>query len=140
MAVVALLCGVLAWLLPGGQPIPRLPAGLPLSVTAAATALILLASKIRSGLLRRALLRSAPGEAAAGALLAAYRKATLTAFALLDCAALLGLSLAVVTGSVRYGVVLCAASFVALLVRWPRGGELARLARRLPGERRDQLS
>ena len=117
------------------EPPPGLPTGLLMSLTGVGIVLILLASRIRSGLLRRAAFASAtavPGspEADAGQLLDAYARANLVSFALLEGTAIVGLVLELMTGSVRYGLVLYAASLVSMLVRWPRQGELARLARR----------
>ena len=112
----------------GAEPVGGLPPGLPLSLTMAAIVLIILASRLRTGLLRRAAAPwAAPGPAAA---FAAYRHATLVSFALLEGAGVLGLVLALITGSARNGLVLCAASLAAMLVRWPRAGELARVGRR----------
>jgi hypothetical protein len=137
MAASVVLLGILSWAAPylrvppvEGLP-PGLPPGLPLSLTMAAIVLIVLASRLRTGLLRRA---AAPwAQAGPRAALEAYRRATVVSFALLEGAGVLGLVLALLTGSARNGLVLCAASLVAMLVRWPRAGELARLAGRRPG-------
>jgi len=126
-------------------PAPGLPPGLLLSLTSVGIVLILLASRIRSGLLRRVALASpqvSPGSTGSpgnpgspentdvGRVFAAYARANLVSFALLEGTAVVGLVLELMTGSVRYGLVLYAASLVSMLVRWPRQGELARLARR----------
>lgn len=129
MAASMVLLALTGWLAlrSGARSVPALP-GLPLSLTSAAVVLILLASRIRSGLLRRAVTPwAAPGLAAA---FAVYRRATVASFALLAAAGVLGLILALVTGSARNVLVLCAASLIGMLVRWPRAAELTRLARR----------
>lgn len=124
-------------------PPPGLPTGLLMSLTGVGIVLILLASRIRSGLLRRAAFASAtasperPEDTDAGPLFDAYRRANLVSFALLEGTAIVGLVLELMTGSVRYGLVLYAASLVSMLVRWPRQGELARLIRRRTEPRAD---
>jgi hypothetical protein len=132
LAVLLLaLAGTLVLRARSGPP-PGLPPGLLLSLTSVGIVLILLASRIRSGLLRRAavLPGTADGAADEARVFAAYHRATLVSFALLEGTAVVGLVLEVMTGSVRYGLALYAASLVSMLVRWPRQGELARLMRR----------
>ena len=130
LAASSALMGLVAWLVVGPlgmrQPVPDLP-GLPLSLTAAATILLLLGSRIRSGLLRRI-----PSPAVApdpGPVLAAYQRATLVSCALLEGTAILGLLLSLLTGAVRYGLIFAFAAVVSILIRWPRRSELERLLR-----------
>jgi hypothetical protein len=133
MATSVVLIGAVAWWTTslGVEPASRLPPGLPLSLTMAAIVLIVLAGRLRTSLLRRA--ASPQARATPSAAFAAYRRATIVSFALLEGAGALGLVLALVTGSARNGLVLCAASLAAMLVRWPRAGELARLGGPRPG-------
>lgn len=137
MAASVVLLGAVAWgatylqVEPVGGLPPGLPPGLPLSLTMAAIVLVVLAGRLRTGLLRRAAAPSArPGPQET---FEAYRRATLVSFALLEGAGILGLVLALLTGSARNGLVLCAAGLIGMLARWPRTGELARLAGRRPG-------
>jgi hypothetical protein len=131
LAVSSALMGFLSWLLVEQmglrETVPDLP-GLPLSLTVAATVLILLASRIRSGLLRRI---PRPAQPDPEAVLAAYQRATIASFALFEGAAVLGLLLALITGEVRYGLIFSLAAVLSMLVRWPRQGEVNRLLRRL---------
>jgi hypothetical protein len=121
---------VVAWVLVGHVETPsRLPDSVPLSLSLLAAILILLSSRLRSTVLRRALPRSAVLPVNPVALLAAYQRATLISFAILEAAALLGLLVAYTSGSAIYGVVLCAASAFGMLTRWPRAFEVDRLIR-----------
>lgn len=134
LAASVLGLAVATWLMlrSGRPPDPRLPSGALLGIVLLAIVLILLASRLRAGMLRRAA-RPAPhpgGPPEERAVAAAYSRATLLTFALLEAAALVGFALAVLTASARYGLVLYAASLVSMLVRWPREAELARLIRR----------
>lgn len=130
LAVSSALMGFLSWLLVGRmgirEMVPDLP-GLPLSLTVAATVLILLASRIRSGLLGRI---PRPAQPDPESVLAVYQRATVASFALFEGAAILGLVLALVTGQVRYGLIFSLAAVLSMLVRWPRQGEVQRLLRR----------
>jgi hypothetical protein len=133
------LMGILSWVMVEQMgvraPVQNLP-GLPLSLTVAATILLLLGSRLRSGLLRR-VPPPGPDSGAAGPepagpepVLAAYQRATLVSFALFESAAILGLILALITGQIRYGLILSLAAVLSMLVRWPRQAELERLLRR----------
>lgn len=125
------LFGVLSWILVG-QPgdAPLLPKAARISLALLAAILILLSSRFRSTTLRRAFPRSAELEPKPEAVLAAYQKATRTSFGILAVAALLGLVVALGSGLAVYGIVLCAASALAMLTRWPRATEVDRLVRR----------
>lgn len=125
------LFAVLSWLLvrQAGGGIPGMPAALPLSLSLFAAILILLSSRFRSSILRRAFPRSAALAIDPEAVLAAYSRATLVSFAILETAALTGLLVALSSGSAAYGVVLCLACAFAMLTRWPRAGEVDRLVR-----------
>lgn len=132
LAFCVVLWAGLIWLFVEGEtfrPIPGLPPGLPLTLTVGATVLLLLGSRLRSSIVRRAF----PGQAglplAEEAVIAAYRRATLVSFALLEGAALLGLVIAGLSGSAWYGHVLCAVALLGMLTRWPRASELDRILR-----------
>ncbi len=131
LAFSSALMGFIAWLMVGwlkvGHLMPDVP-GLPLSLTVAATVLLLLGSRIRSGLLGRI----PPPALAPGPepVLAAYERATLVSFALFDGAAVVGLVLALLTGQMRYGLIFALAAVLSMLVRWPRQAELDRFLRR----------
>lgn len=133
LAFSSALMGFLSWLVVDQlgirETVPDLP-GLPLSLTVAATVLILLASRIRSGLLGRI---PRPAQPDPDAVLAAYQRATIVSFALFEGAAILGLLLALITGQVRYGLIFALAAVLSMLVRWPRQGEVERLMRRAGG-------
>jgi len=118
-----------AWILAGSAAPPDLPVSVPLLLSLLAAILILLSSRLRSTVLRRALPRSATLRVEADAVLAAYRRATLISFAMLEAAALLGLLVAFTSGSAIYGTVLCAASAFGMATRWPRASEVDRLVR-----------
>jgi hypothetical protein len=128
VALVALLC----WLLvreAGGRPWPGVPYTLPLVLAALSAMLILLSSRFRSAMLRRAFPRSAQLAVNPDAVLAAYRRATLASFLILEASAVLGLLVALTSGSATYGIILCAVAAFGMLTRWPRGTEVDRLVR-----------
>jgi len=91
--------------------------------------LILLSSHLRSSILRRAFPRSAALQPSPDAVLAAYGRAALAGFAILEVAALLGLVVSLASGSAYYGIVLCIAGAFGMLTRWPRASEVDRLLR-----------
>ena len=99
-----------------------------LPLTGLALVLILLSSRVRSFVLRRApgLFLDPGGEGLA----AAYFRATLLSFAVLEAAGILGCIVSFLTGMPRYGVIFGAAGLIAMLTRWPRDGELRRLLAR----------
>jgi hypothetical protein len=121
----------LSWLLvrQAGGGIPGMPAALPLSLSVFAAILILLSSRVRWSILRRAFPRLAALPIDPEAVLAAYSRATLVSFAILETAALVGVLVALSSGSATYGVVLCLACAFGMLTRWPRAGEVDRLVR-----------
>lgn len=124
------LLGVLCWALTRhGGGIPGLPGAVPLVLSLLAAAMILLSSRFRSTPVRRAIPRSPVLPVNPEAVLAAYKKGALLSFAVLEFAAILGVGVAVTTGSGVYGVVLCLASAFCMLTRWPRASELDRLIR-----------
>ena len=94
-----------------------------------AAMLILLSSRFRSTVLRRAFPRSAELQPKPETVLAAYGRATLISFAILEVAALVGLGVSLTTGPALYGIVLCVASAFGMLTRWPRAAEVDRLLR-----------
>lgn len=123
---------VLSWVLLEGlayRPQPGLPRSVPIALAMFALILILLSSRLRTNILSKAL--AAGGIIAPVSLdqlLEAYRRATLVSFALLEGAALLGMGVALLTGTVFYGIALGAASLVAMLTRWPRVNDVDRIA------------
>jgi len=124
------LLALLSWALTRhGGGIPGLPTSVPLVLSLLAAMMILLSSRFRSTPVRRAIPRSPVLPVKPDAVLAAYRRGTLMSFAILEFAALLGIGVAVTTGSGAYGIVLCLASAFCMLTRWPRASELDRLIR-----------
>jgi len=127
------LFAVLCWAVTrqgGGIPgLPALPAAVPLVLSLLGAALILLSSRFRSTPVRRVIPRSPALPVNADAVLAAYKRGTLLSFAILEFAALFGIGVAVTSGFATYGIVLCIASALAMLTRWPRASEVDRLVR-----------
>ena len=132
LAATVLAYGVAGWFLIEGfqfRPFGKVPDALPLAMTFLAAVLILLASRLRSAILRGGLPSNRLLPTDLGSLMSAYQRATLVSFAVLEMAALMGLLVALLSGSSFYGVVLCVTSFLSMLLRWPRAHELDRLAR-----------
>ncbi len=124
------LFAVLCWAVTRrGGGIPGLPPAVPLVLSLLGAALILLSSRFRSTPVRRVIPRSPALPVDADAVLAAYRRGTLLSFAILEFAALLGIGVAVTSGFATYGIVLCIASALGMLTRWPRASEVDRLIR-----------
>jgi hypothetical protein len=126
--VLLALCWVAAFESRGRSPV-NLPENLPVMLALVAAALLLLSSRLRSSLLRRALPRSALLHPTLEGLVPAYRAATLVSFALLSVAALFGPVVALASGRADYGMIVCIASSFAMLTRWPRSVEVDRLLR-----------
>lgn len=132
IAGTVLACALAGWFLIEGfqlRPFGKVPEALPLSMTFLAAVLILLASRLRTAILRGGLPANRLVPTDLSGLVSAYQRATLVSFAVLELAALMGLLVALLSGSAFYGVVLCIASFLSMLLRWPRAHELDRLAR-----------
>jgi hypothetical protein len=132
LAATVVLLAILSWTLTreaGGWPRPGLPPAVPVALSLFAAMLILLSSRFRSSVLRRAFPRSAELQPQPEAVLAAYGRATLISFAILEVAALLGLVVSLTSGSAYYGIVLCVAGVFGMLTRWPRASEVDRLLR-----------
>ncbi|HEX5718840.1 MAG TPA: hypothetical protein VF179_21945 [Thermoanaerobaculia bacterium] len=132
LAAFVLAYGVAGWFLVEGfqlRPFGKVPVALPISMTFLAAVLILLASRLRTAILRSGLPSNRMIPIDPGSLLSSYQRATLVSFAVLELAALMGLLVALLSGSSFYGVVLCVASFLSMLLRWPKAYELDRLAR-----------
>lgn len=133
LAGFVLAYGVAGWFLIEGfqlHPFGRIPDAVPIALTFLAAVLILLGSRIRTALLRSGLTTSLVSRQVDLAnLIPAYQRATLVSFAVLEIAALMGLFVALLSGSAFYGLVLCLASFFSMLLRWPRAEEVDRLAR-----------
>jgi hypothetical protein len=123
VVLFAILSGFLAWPIPGAPPV------VPLSMSLLAAMLILLSSRFRSSILRRAFPRSAALALNPETVLAAYARSTLASFAILTAAALLGVMVSLTSGSALYGVILCLVSLFGMLTRWPRASEVDRLVR-----------
>jgi hypothetical protein len=125
------LFGFLSWLLvsQAGAAVAGAPPALPLSLSFFAAMLILFSSRFRWTILRRVFPRSAALPVDPEAVLAAYGKGTLISFAILETAALVGLLVALTSGSPTYGVLLCFICAVAMATRWPRGSEVDRIVR-----------
>jgi hypothetical protein len=115
--------------------------GISLVLTVAAVVIILAASRLHAALLGRAgragrgvqaggVAMPASAASAASAVMDAYGRATVISYVLLDATAALGLVIAVVTGNVRYSLVICAAAVLAMLARWPRLQGVVGLLRR----------
>lgn len=132
LAAFVLAYGVAGWFLVEGfqlRPFGKVPVALPISMTFLAAVLILLASRLRTAILRSGMPSNRMMPIDPGSLLSAYQRATLVSFAVLELAALMGLLVALLSGSSFYGLVLCVASFLSMLLRWPKAYELDRLAR-----------
>lgn len=123
---------ILAWLLVdyrGTRPLTDIPDPVLLSLTGLTAILILLSSRVRTTILRRALPRNPALPINGDAVLGAYQRGTLLSFALLETAAVLGLMIALLSGRSTYGIVLCGAALIGMLTRWPREVEADRLMR-----------
>lgn len=132
LAGSVLAYGILGWFLVEGfqmSPFGKLHSALPIALTFFAAVLILLASRLRTALLRTGLPSSRAFPTDLLTLASAYQRATLVSFAVLELAALIGLLVALLSGSSFYGVVLCLASFFSMVLRWPKAEEIDRLAR-----------
>lgn len=126
------ICGLAILILvdyEGGRPVAPVPGMVPLSLTGLAAILILLSSRVRTTVLRKAL-RQNPALPIDGAkVLAGYQRATILSFAALEAAAILGLLVALLSGKTSYGLVLCGAALLGMFSRWPREVEVDRLMR-----------
>ncbi len=132
LAISVVVYGGLIWFLVYGEtvePVSGIPGSLPLALTALAMILMLLGSRLRGAIVRRAFPSHSSLPVHEEAVIAAYQRASLISFALLDAAAVLGLGVALISGSALYGGVLCAAALIGMLTRWPNAAELDRLLR-----------
>lgn len=132
LACVVVLIAVLCWFLirmAGGRPWPGIPTSVPLMLSMFAAVLILLSTRFRSSMLRRAFPRSAALAVNPDTVLAAYKKATVASFLFLEVAALAGLLLALTSGLATYGMILCGVVLFGMFIRWPRATEVDRLIR-----------
>jgi hypothetical protein len=132
LAISVVIYGGLIWVLVYGetvQPFSGIPPSLPLALTALAMILMLLGSRLRGAIVRRVFPSHASLPVHEEAVIAAYQRASLISFTLLEIAALLGLGVSLLSGSALYGGVLCAAALIGMLTRWPHAGELDRLLR-----------
>lgn len=132
LAAIVGALAVTAWMLVEGLGI-RLQEGIhdavPLVLTVVSMIMILLSSRLRTSLLRRAVPRAPSADVNLDALLSAYRRASLVSFAILTAAALLAVPVAVFSGTAFYGVFLCFAAGIAMLTRWPSLRDADRIAR-----------
>ncbi len=132
LAGVVVLIAVLCWVLirtAGGRPWPGVPITVPLMLSMFAAVLILLTTRFRSSMLRRAFPRSAELAVKPDTVLAVYRKATVASFLILEVAALVGLLLSLTSGAATYGIILCGVVLFAMFIRRPRATEVDRLIR-----------
>ena len=132
LAGLVALIAVLCWFLvreAGGRPWPGLPTSVPLGLVLFSAVLILLSSRFHSSILRRAFPRSATLAIQSDAVLAAYRKATLASFLILEVSALCGLLVALTSGSATFGIIVCVVALFGMFTRWPRAAMVDRLIR-----------
>ena len=125
-------CAVAAWMLVEGLGIrlnQGVPEALPLSLTVFSMIMILLSSRLRTSLLRRAVPRTPSAEVHLETLLSAYQRASLVSFAVLTAAAMLAVLVALFSGTAFYGIFLCVAAAVAMFTRWPSLRDADRIAR-----------
>lgn len=125
-------CAVAAWMLVEGLGVrwnQGIPEALPLSLTVFSMIMILLSSRLRTSLLRRAIPRTPSSEINLETLLSAYSQASLVSFAVLTAAALLAVLVALFSGTAFYGIFLCIAAAVAMFTRWPSLRDADRIAR-----------
>ena len=132
LAGVVVFIAVLCWFLihmAGGRPWPGIPTSVPLMLSMFGAVLILLTTRFRSSMLRRAFPRSAELTVNPDTVIATYRKATVASFLVLEVAALVGLLLTLTSGVATYGIILCGVVLFAMFIRWPRATEVDRLIR-----------
>jgi hypothetical protein len=132
LGVVAGLCAVAAWMLVEGLGLrwnQGVPDAVPLSLTIFSMVLILLSSRVRTSLLRRAFPRNSSVEINLETLLSAYQQASLVSFAILTAAAILAVLVALFSGTAFYGIFLCLAAGFAMFTRRPSVRDADRLAR-----------
>lgn len=125
-------CAVAAWMLVEGLGMrlnQGVPEALPLSLTVFSMVMILLSSRLRTSLLRRAIPKTPSAEIQLETLLSAYRQASLVSFAVLTAAAILAVLVALFSGTAFYGIFLCVAAAVAMFTRWPSLRDADRIAR-----------
>jgi hypothetical protein len=129
LAVAVGLFLILSWVHLRG-----LPRAVPVSMTAFSMILLLMSSRLRSNILRKAIPTTPGFPMSFERLLEGYRRATLISFLMLEGAALAGFAVALLTGTAFYGMVLGAASLVSMATRWPRVTDFDRIAsgKRLP--------
>ena len=125
-------CAVAAWMLVEGLGVrwtQGIPEALPLSLTVFSMIMILLSSRLRTSLLRRAIPRTPSAEINLETLLSAYSQASLVSFAVLTAAAILAVLVALFSGTAFYGIFLCIAAAAAMFTRWPSLRDADRIAR-----------
>lgn len=126
------VCAVTAWMLVEGLGLrwnQGIPDAVPLSLTVFAMVLILLSSRLRTSLLRRAVPRAPSSEINLDTLLSAYSQASLVSFAVLTAAAVLAVLVALFSGTAFYGIFLCIAAAFAMFTRRPSLRDADRIAR-----------
>lgn len=132
LAGVVGACAVAAWMLVEGLGVrwsQGVPDAVPLSLTVFSMIMILLSSRLRTSLLRRAVPRAPSSEVNLEILLAAYQRASLVSFAVLTAAAILAVLVALFSGTAFYGIFLCIAAAIAMFTRWPNLHDADRIAR-----------
>lgn len=131
LAVAVGILSVLSWVLLEGLAIHRLrgiPAAVPVSMTAFSMILLLMSSRMRSNILRKAMPTTPGFPMSFERLLEGYRRATLISFLMLECAALAGFAVALFSGTAFYGMVLGVASLISMATRWPSVADFDRIA------------
>jgi hypothetical protein len=130
----ALLLAAASYVVVHSVAVPPAPSTqLSLTLTVAALVVLLGASRLHAAILGRAgrgVVAALNPAVAAAAALDAYGRATVVSYVLLDATAALGLTIAVVTGSVRYSLVIGGAAVFSMLLRWPRWRAMEGLLRR----------
>lgn len=132
LAGVVGVCAVTAWMLVEGLGVrlnQGIPQAVPLSLTVFSMVMILLSSRLRTTLLRRAFPQNSAGKINLETLLSAYQQASLVSFGVLTAAAVLAVLVAVFSGIAFYGIFLCIAAAFAMFTRWPNLRDADRLAR-----------
>ena len=118
---------LVAWVIVG-QGIPGavgvgLPQAAPWALGAVGVALLVAAQAVWGAMRRGAAAKPTPEER-----LASYRTAAIVSFALRESAAIVGLVITLLTGNLRWCLVLSAAAVLAMLLGWPRRADMVRLA------------
>jgi hypothetical protein len=132
LAACVALFSIVPWVVLEGlavRPLPGVPGAVTVSMTVFAMILLLLSSRLRTNILRKSIPATPGLPLSLERLLEGYRRGTLVSFALLEFAALVGLFVALLSGTAFYGIALGAASLISMATRWPRDTDVDRIAR-----------